>query len=105
LVWPPVFSRGWTEATRLYDLGGAIASITARDSLHVKLLDVQSRVRVLQILEDMGPTWMVLVLYTPAVKSITTRDALKNLLTANDQGDAVPVSGGLDALARDSQMF
>jgi hypothetical protein len=40
LVWPPVFSRGWTEAVRLHDLGGAIAALTATDSFHAKHLDV-----------------------------------------------------------------
>jgi hypothetical protein len=99
LVWPPVFLRGWTEAVRLYDLGGAIAAITAKDALHVKSLDVPLWARFLQILEDVGPTWMVAVLYTLTAQNISTREALKNLLTTNDPGGAVPVSGGLDALA------
>jgi hypothetical protein len=99
LVWLPVFSSGWTKAVRLYYLGGAIAALTAKDTLHVNRLDVPSWGRFLQILEDAGPAWVVAVLYTPAAQNITTRDALKNLLTANDPGFAVPVSGGLDALA------
>ena len=102
MVWPTVFSRGWTEAVRLYDLGGAIAAITAQDVLHVNLLDVQSWARFLQILEDAGPAWVVAVLYTPAAQNITTRDALKSLLTANNPGVTVPVSGGLDAMARET---
>jgi hypothetical protein len=57
---------------------------------------------LLQILEDAGPAWVVAVLYGPAAQNITTREALKNLLTANDPGGAVPVSGGLDVLAREA---
>jgi hypothetical protein len=101
LVWPPVFSRRWTEAFGLYDLGGAIVALTAQDALHVKHLDVQSWARFLQLLEDAGPVW-VAVLYMQAAQNITTRDTLKNLLTANVPGVAVPVSGGLDVLARDA---
>jgi hypothetical protein len=52
LVWPPVFSRGWTEAVRLYDLGWAIATLTTQDTLHVKYLDVPSWARFLKMLED-----------------------------------------------------
>jgi hypothetical protein len=83
LVWPPVFSRGWTEAVRLYDLGGAIATLTTQDALHVKHLNVPSWAR---ILEDAGPEWVVAVLYMQSAQYITTRDTLKNLLTANDPG-------------------
>jgi hypothetical protein len=86
LVWPPVFLRGWTEAVRLYDLGGAIAALTATEVLHVKHLNVLLWARFLQILEDAGPVWVVEVLYTTAAQNITTRDTLKNLLTANDPG-------------------
>ena len=28
-VWPTVFARGWTEAVHLYQLGSAIAALTA----------------------------------------------------------------------------
>jgi hypothetical protein len=35
-----------------------------------------------------------------AAQNITTRESLKNLLTATDPGDAVHVNGGLDTLAR-----
>jgi hypothetical protein len=38
----------------------------------------------------------------PVVQNITTREALKNLLTANDPGVAVPVSGVLDVLPSES---
>jgi hypothetical protein len=62
LVCSPIFSRGWTEAVGLYDLGSAIAAITATDTLHVKRLDLPSWVRFLQILEDVGPAWVVAVL-------------------------------------------
>jgi hypothetical protein len=101
-VLPPVFARGWTEAVRLYDLGSAIAALTACDGLHVKRLDVPSWARFLQILEDAGPAWMVAVLYGPAAQNITTREALKNLLTSTDPRGAVSVSGGLDMLAREA---
>ena len=47
-VLPPVFARGWTEAVRLYDLGSAIAALTACDGLHVKRLDVPSWASFLQ---------------------------------------------------------
>ena len=63
---------------------------------------IKTWARFLQILEDAGPAWMVAVLYTTAAQNITTRDVLKNLLTANDPGDVVPVSGGLDTLARET---
>jgi hypothetical protein len=102
LVWPPGFSLGWTEAVRLHDLGSVIAAITASDTLHVKCLDTPSWARFLQILEDVGPAWVVAVLYSPEAQNITTREALKNLLTANDPGGAVPFSGGPDVLARET---
>jgi hypothetical protein len=40
--WPSVFEPCWTEAVRLYDLGSAIATLTAGDALCVKCLDVLS---------------------------------------------------------------
>jgi hypothetical protein len=61
-VWPSVFARGWTDAVRLYELGSAIAALTAGDALYVKGLDVPSWAGFLQILEDAGPAWMVAVL-------------------------------------------
>ena len=97
-VWPTVFARGWTEAVHLYQLGSAIAALTAGDTIHVNRLDA----RFLQILEDAGPAWMVAVLYGPAAQNITTREVLKNLLTTTDPGGAVSVSEGLDALAREA---
>jgi hypothetical protein len=102
LVWPPFFSRGWTEAVHLYNLGGALTTHTDLDALHVKCLNVPSWARFLQILEDAGPEWVVAVLYRPAAQNITTRDTLNNLLKANDPGGAVPVSGGLDTLAHEN---
>ena len=83
---------------RLYELGSAIAALTAGDMIHVNRLDA----RFLQILEDAGPAWMVAVLYGPAAQNITTREVLKNLLTTTDPGGAVSVSEGLDALAREA---
>jgi hypothetical protein len=93
--WPTVFACGWTEVVRLYNLGSAIAAITAGDALYVNRLDVQSWARFLQILEDAGPVWMMAVLYGPAVQNITTCEALKNILTANDPGGIVPVRGAI----------
>ena len=63
LVWPSVFSGGWTEAVCLYDLGNAIADLTADDTIYVKNLDTPLWARFLQILEDVGPAWVVAVLY------------------------------------------
>jgi hypothetical protein len=90
------------EAVRLADLGRAIAVLTATDMLHVKSLDEPSWARSLQILEDVGPAWVEAVLHSPDVQNITTREALKNLLTAKDSGGSVPFSGGLDMLRRDT---
>jgi hypothetical protein len=45
---------------------------------------------------------MVAVLYGPAAQNITMREALKNLLTVTDPWGALPVSGGLDVLARET---
>ena len=95
----PRRARGWTETVRLCDLGSTIAALTATDALHVKRLDVASWARFLQILEDAAPAWVVSVLYGPAAQNITTREALKNLLTTNNPGGVVPVSRELDALA------
>jgi hypothetical protein len=47
----------WTEATRLFDLRKVIAALTAKDTLHVKLLDDGTWVDFLQLLEDTGPVW------------------------------------------------
>ena len=99
--WPTVFACGWTEAVRLYNLGSAIAAITACDTLYVNCLDVQSWARFLQILEDAGPVWMMAVLYGPVEQNITTSEALKNILTANDPGGIVPVRGVIDVVGRD----
>jgi hypothetical protein len=63
LVWPSVFSGGWTEVVCLYDLGNAIAALTADDTIYVKNLDTPLWARFLQILEDVGPAWVVAVLY------------------------------------------
>jgi hypothetical protein len=101
-VWPDGFARGWTEAVRLYDLLCTIAVLTAADTQHVERLDMPSWARFLQILEDAGPAWMVAVLHGPAAQNITTRAALKTLLTANDLGGTVPVSGVLDVFAREA---
>jgi hypothetical protein len=49
----------------------------------------------------MRPAWMVAVLYGPAAQNITTREALKNLLTVNDPGGTVPVRGVFDVVGRD----
>jgi hypothetical protein len=43
--------------------------------------------------------WVVAVLYWPVSKNITTQEALKNLLTANNTGGTVPVSGVLNKLS------
>jgi hypothetical protein len=62
---------------------------------------LESWARFLQILEDTGTSWVVSVLYSPVTQNITTRESLKNLLTANDPGDTVPFNGGLDELTRE----
>jgi hypothetical protein len=100
LVWPPVFSRGWTEAVHLYDLGGAIAAFTANDTLHVNHLEVPLWARFLQILEDAGPAWVVAVLYDIGAEYHYARhpEELSNSQQHNNTGGAVPVSGGLDTL-------
>jgi hypothetical protein len=108
-VWPDGFARGWTDALRLsylYDLLRVIAALTALEAQHVNRLDVPSWARFLQVLEDSGPAWMVAVLYGPATQNITMRVALKChikiLLRSNDPGGTAPVSGVLDALARET---
>jgi hypothetical protein len=45
--------------------------------------------------------WVVAVLYTTDTQNITTRDTLKSLLTVSNPGVTVPVSGGLDVMARE----
>jgi hypothetical protein len=54
--WPPVCTHCWTEVVHLYELGSAIAVLTAGDQIHVKCLDVLLWVCILQILEDAAAT-------------------------------------------------
>ncbi len=105
-VFPASFARGWTELVRLYDLQCAIAELTAADAHYVKRLDPPSWGRFLQIMEDAvddspSQTWIVSVLYSTAAQNVTTRAAMKSLLTANDPGGVVTVGGTLNAIARD----
>jgi hypothetical protein len=105
-VFPASFARGWTELVRLYDLQCAIAELTAEDAHYVKGLDPPSWGRFLQIMEDTvddspSQTWIVSVLYSTAAQNVTTRAAMKSLLTANDPGGVVTVGGTLNTIARD----
>jgi hypothetical protein len=88
-VFPASFARGWTELVRLYDLQCAIVELTAADAHYVKRLDrldPPSWGRNLQIMEDVvddspSQTWIVSVLYSTAAQNVTTRAAMKSLLT------------------------
>ena len=107
-AFPASFARGWTELVRLYDLQCAIAELTAEDAHYVKGLDPPSWGRFLQIMEDAvddspSQTWIVSVLYSTAAQNVTTRAAMKSLLTANDPGGVVTVGGTLNAIARVSR--
>ncbi len=46
-------------------------------------------------------TWIVSVLYSTAAQNVTTRTAMKSILTANNPGGVVTVGGTLNAIARD----
>ena len=111
-VFPASFARGWTELVRLYDLQCAIAErlydlsylqcaiaqLTAADAHYVKRLDAPSWGRFLQIMEDVvddspSQTWIVSVLYSTAAQNVTTRAAMKSILTANNPGETVPCHG------------
>jgi hypothetical protein len=88
-VWQTVFARRWTEAFRLYELGSAIAALTAGESLRVKCLNVdddvfylffqkQKRTIVGPISADTGGCGAGVdgaVLYGPAAQNITTHEA------------------------------
>jgi len=96
-VWPPVFARGWADVVRLVDVGTAIAALTATDPLPVKRLPAPSFDDLTQLLEDVGPSWMVAALYVPPAAQ--TRDALQHNLAIKDPGcDPAHSSGGLAAL-------
>ena len=79
-----------------------IAVLTAADMHHVMRIDAPSWARVLQILEDAGPAWMVAALCGSADQNITTRAAMKTFLTSNDPGGNVPISGVIDVLTREA---
>ncbi len=105
-VFPASFARGWTELVRLYDLQCAIAEFTTADAHYVNRLDPPSWGHFLQIMEDAvddspSQTWIVLVLYSTAAQNVTTRAAMKSLLTANDPGGVVTVGGTINVIARD----
>ena len=89
----------------LFDLQCVIAELTVAEVHHVKRMDPPTWARFLQILEDVveGSTasWIVPVLDSPATQNVTTRAAMKSLLTANDPGVAAVVGGPLQALSRD----
>jgi hypothetical protein len=96
------------ELVRLYDLQCAIAELTSEDAHYVKRLDPPSWGRFLQILEDTVPGRLpfadldgVGVLYSTAAQNVTTRAAMKSLLTASDPGGVVTVDGTLNSIARD----
>ncbi len=46
--------------------------------------------------------WVVAVLYWTVAKNITMQEALKNLLTTNNTGGTVPVSGVLNKLVTET---
>jgi hypothetical protein len=105
-VFPASFARGWTELVLLYDLQCVIAELTSADAHYVNRLDPPSWGLFLQIMEDAvddspSQTWIVSVLYSTAAQNVTTRAAMKSLLTASDPGGVVTVSGTLIAIARD----
>jgi len=105
-VYPASFIRGWTELVQLYDLQCAIAELTSADVHYVNRLDPPSWGRFLQIMEDAvddspSQTWIVSVLYSTAAQNVTTRAAMKLILTANVPGGVVTVGGTLNAIARD----
>ena len=105
-VFPASFARGWMELVRLYDLQCAIAELTLADVHYVKRLDPPSWGRFLQIMEDAvddspSQTWIVSVLYSTAAQNVTTRSAMKSLLTANNPGGVVTVGGSINTIARD----
>jgi hypothetical protein len=105
-VFPANFARGWTELVRLYDLQCAIAELTVADEHYVIRLDPPSWGRFLQIMEDAvddspSQTWIVSVLYSTAAQNVTTRAAMKSILTANYPGGVVTVGGTLNVIARD----
>ncbi len=102
-VFPASFARGWTELVRLYDLQCVIAELTAADAHYVKRLDPPSWGRFLQIMEDVvddspSQTWIVSVLYSTAAQNVTTRAAMKSILTANNPGGVVTVGGTLNTI-------
>jgi hypothetical protein len=103
-VWPPVFATGWAAAARLMDVGTAIAALTAADPLPVKRLAAPSFDHLTQLLEDVGPPWLVAVLYAHPVP--LTRDALQQALAIKDPGcDPAFSSGGLAALRASLECF
>jgi hypothetical protein len=76
------------------------------DAHYVKRLDPPSWGRFLQIMEDAvddspSQTWIVSVLYSTDAQHVTTRVAMKSLLTASDPGGVVTVGGTLNAISRD----
>ena len=68
------------------------------DAHYVKRLDPPSWGLFLQIMEDVvddspSQTWIVSVLYSAAAQNVTTRAAMKSILTANNPGETVPCHG------------
>jgi hypothetical protein len=104
-VFPQGFSQGWTELVRFFDLQCVIAELTANEQHWVKRLDQPTWGRFLQILEDTAQRsdssrWITGVLYAPDVRNVTTRAAMKSLLTAADPGGVATGGCMLHALSR-----
>ncbi len=93
-VFPQSFSQGWTSLVRLYDLQCVIAQLTATEVHYVKRLDPPTWGKFLQILEDAAQRsphsrWIISVLYSTEACNVTTRAAINQLLTANDERERV----------------
>jgi len=105
-VFPQGFSQGWTAFVRLFDLQYVIAELTSTETHFVKRLDLPTWGKFLQILEDAAQRsassrWITSVLYSTDPHNVTTRAAMKSLLTANDPGDVAMAGGTLHTLSRE----
>ena len=74
------------------------------DPNNVRRVTTPSWSSFLQILEDVGPPWVVAALHSSAAADIITRADMKSLLTVNKPGVNVSV-GGLNALRRDPECW
>ena len=71
--WPESFSAGWTEASRLYDLLCAISVLTQNAPNHVRRVAAPPWSLFLQLLEDVGPPWLVAALHGSAAANVVTK--------------------------------